>query len=78
MRWTQTKLVTLSFLAVVLVDQIQVGQGGMDVDCPLDELSSASGLSDPGRSFPSAHLAQSIPLVNAAVVLCVIKPQPSH
>lgn len=62
----------------VLVDQIQVGQGGMDVDCPLDELSSASGLSDPGRSFPSAHLAQSIPLVNAAVVLCVIKPQPSH
>lgn len=49
----------------VLLHQTGVGQGGIDVGCPLSELSNGSGLSGLGGGSPVC------PIVSAAVVLCV-------
>lgn len=41
----------------MLVEQIGVGQGGIDVDCPLDDLSNGSGVSDLGGASSPAQLS---------------------
>lgn len=49
-----------------------MGQGGVDVGCPLGELSNGSGLSGLGGASP-VH-----PIVSAAAVLCVSDQATAH